>query len=146
LAGYVMLKPAEGWEFLHGILKDPAKEFTLRYAGLRAVRFLWDSRPDLVKKKDMVDGLCDLIEQSDISDLAIEDLRKWGVWEVAGKVLALKDKPSHDIPIVRRAILRYALSCPNKPEAVAFVGDLRKKNPEMVKDAEELLKLESGAK
>jgi len=146
LAGYVMLKPAEGWDFLHGILKDPAKEFTQRYAALRAVRFLWDSRPDLVKKKDLIDGLCELIEQSDISDLAIEDLRKWGVWEVADKVLKLKNKPSHDIPIVRRAILRYALSCPNMPEALAFVSDLRKKNPEMVKDAEELLKLDSGAK
>jgi hypothetical protein len=146
LAGYVMLKPVEGWNYIHDILKDPSKEFTLRYAALRAVRFLWDSRPDLVKKKDMVDGLCALIEQSDISDLAIEDLRKWSVWEVAGQVLALKNKPSHDIPIVRRAILRYALSCPNKPEAVAFVSDLRKTNPEMVKDAEQLLKLENGAK
>jgi hypothetical protein len=146
LAGYVMLKPAEGWAFVHGILKDPAKEFTLRYAALRAVRFLWDSRPDLVKKKDMVAGLCDLIQQSDIADLAIEDLRKWAVWDVSGQVLELKNKPSHDIPIVRRAILRYALSCPNMPEALAFVSDLRKKNPEMVKDAEELLKLETGAK
>jgi hypothetical protein len=146
LAGYVMLKPTEGWNYLFGILKDPTKEFTLRYAGLRAVRFLWDSRPDLVKKKDLVDGLSELIKQSDIADLAIEDLRKWAVWDVADKVFALKNQPSHDIPIVRRAILRYALSCPNMPEAVAFVTDLRKKSPEMVKDAEELLKLETGAK
>jgi hypothetical protein len=146
LAGYVMLKPTEGWNYLHGILKDPTKDFSLRYGGLRAVRFLWESRPDLVKKKDLTDGLCELIEQSDITDLAIEDLRKWGVWEVAGRVLALKNKPSHDIPIVQRAILRYALSCPNMPEAAAFVSEFRKKDPKMVKDTEELLKLEAGEK
>src|SRR5207237_551851 len=34
LAGYTMAKPKEGWEYIKGILKDPSKEFTFRYAAL----------------------------------------------------------------------------------------------------------------
>jgi len=145
LAGYVMLKPKEGWDYLTAILKDGNKDFTTRYAALRAARFFWDSRPDVVAKKDVVDGIKHLLDQSDIADLAIEDLRKWGRWETAGKVLSLLELPSHDIPIVRRAILRYALCCPDSTAAAAHhVEEMRKKDPRLVEQAEELLKLESN--
>src|SRR5947209_16736625 len=100
LAGYTMLQPKAGWEYIENILKDPSKEFMLRYAALRAVRFFWDSRPDILDKKDLVEGVCQLLEQSDIADLAIEDLRKWGRWEVAERFRALSVKKSHDIRVV----------------------------------------------
>jgi hypothetical protein len=144
LAGLVMLMPQEGWAYLRDIIKDPSKEFMLRYAGLRAARFLWDSRPDLVDQKQLVDAVCLLLDQGDIADLAVEDLRKWGRWEVSDRVLGLYEKKSHDVPIVRRAILRYALSC-SQPKASQFVDRLRQKDPETVKDVEELLKLETAA-
>src|SRR5438132_13607095 len=144
LAGYTMLQTKEGWEYTRSILKDPAKEFMLRYAALRAARFFWDSRPDIIPQKELVAGVQLLLDQSDIADLAIEDLRKWNRWEMCDKVLELQDKKSHDVPIIRRAILRYALSCP-KQEAAAYVNQCRKRDPEMVKDTEELLKLEAPA-
>lgn len=144
LAGYVMLRPKEGWAYLTNILKDPNKDFTTRYAALRAARFFWESRSDVIAKKDVVEGVSLLLDQGDIADLAIEDLRKWGRWEVADKVLALLSRSSHDIPIVRRAILRYALTCPDNAEASGFVTAMRKKDPRLVEQAEELLKLESN--
>jgi hypothetical protein len=145
LAGYTMLKPKEGWAYTRGILSDPSKEFMLRYAALRAGRFFHDSRPDVVGTKDVLAGVSALLDQSDIADLAIEDLRRWACWDLSGKILGLYGKKSHDIPIIRRAVLRFALSCPPQMEATtAFIADQRKKDPEMVKDAEELLKLESG--
>ena len=144
LAGYVMLKPKEGWAYTRQILSDPSKEFMLRYAALRTVRFLWDSRPDLVERKQLLDGACLLLDQGDVADLAIEDLRKWNQWEVLDRVLGLYGKKTHDVPIVRRAILRYALGCP-QPKAAQFVAKERKKDAEMVKDVEELLKLETAA-
>jgi hypothetical protein len=142
LAGYTMLKPKEGWDYIRGVLKDATKEFMLRYAALRAVRFFWDSRPDVLDKKDLIKGVSDLLDQSDIADLAIEDLRKWSCWKVCDQVLGLAQKKSHDIPIIRRAILRYALSCPEK-KAAEYVRLCRTRDPELVKDAEELLKLET---
>ena len=87
LAGYVMLKPKEGWDYTCDILKDGKKEFMFRYAALRAVRFLWDSRPDLVSKKELKEGMGLLLDQSDIADLAIDDLRKRECWDMADRVL-----------------------------------------------------------
>ncbi len=145
LAGYTLAKPKEGWEYIQSILKDPSKEFTLRYAALRTVRFFWDSRPDIIKHEDLAAAVCLLLPQNDIADLAIEDLRKWKQWDIASQVLDLRNKESHNIPIIRRSILRYALSCPNNQVAVAFVDELRKKDARLVKDAEELLKLENAA-
>jgi hypothetical protein len=143
LAGYTMLKPKEGWTYIHDILKDPSKDFMRRYAALQSARFFWDSRPDVVDKKDIAETVTQLLDQSDICDLAIEDLRKWKRWECMDKVLELQSKKSHDIPIIRRAILRFALSCPDA-RATAFVDQWRKRDPETVKDIEELLKLENG--
>jgi hypothetical protein len=146
LAGYALLAPKDGWDYIKGILGDPKKEFMLRYAGLRSVRFFWESRPDVYEKKVLRDGILQLLDQSDIADLAIEDLRKWKQTDLVEQVLALNDKSSHNIPIVRRSILRFALSCPKDAKAAAFVQTLRKKDPEYVKDVEELLKLEAGTK
>lgn len=142
MAGYVMLKPKEGWEYLRSVLKDRSRDFTTRYAALRAVRFFWENRPEVVGKQELVEGISLLLDQEDIADLAIEDLRKWGQWDLADRILALRTKKSHEIPIVRRAILRYALSCP-KPQAAEYVKQMRQKDPQMVQDAEELLKLEN---
>src|SRR5438132_3034056 len=97
LAGYTMLKPKEGWAYLCDILKDPAKEFMLRYAALRAARFFWESRPDVIDKKALVEGISPLLDQSDITDLAIEDLRKWACWDMTDRVLELYGRKSHDI-------------------------------------------------
>lgn len=142
MAGYVMLKPKEGWIYLSNVLKDTKKDFLFRYAGLRAVRFFVDSRPDVIAKGDVVKAVLPLLEQSDIADLAIEDLRKWKSWEALDAVLALNAKESHDIPIVKRAILRFALSSTD-PKAVKFVEAARKKDNEWVKEVEELLRLET---
>jgi hypothetical protein len=143
LAGYVMLKPKEGWAYTRDILKDEKKEFMLRYAALRTVRFLWDSRPDLVSKKDLTAGMGLLLDQSDIADLAVDDLRKRDCWDMANRVLSLRDTKAYkEIPIVRRAVLRFALSCKGNAAAATYVAEQRKQDAQMVADAEELLKLE----
>jgi hypothetical protein len=100
----------------------------------------------LIKKEELVNGLCLLLDQSDIADLAIEDLRKWGRTEVADQVLAVFGKPSHDLPIIRRSILRYALTFPDNAPLAAFVKKLRTKDAETanwVKDVEEVLKTDT---
>ena len=98
----------------------------------------------MIAHADVVSAVALLLEQSDIADLAIEDLRKWGCWGMTDAILDLYDKKSHDVPIIRRAILRYALSCPKQgTKADAFVKAERKRDKEYVEDVEELLKLET---
>jgi hypothetical protein len=145
LVGFTLLQPREGWAYLDALLGDSSQDFPDRYRALRAIRYLWEVRPDVLSRKDLLNGISRLLEQSDIADIAIEDLRKWGQWQMADQVMALTDKPSHNtIPIVRRALLRFALGCPNNAAAGKYVEKLRRENPTMVEEAEELLRLENA--
>jgi hypothetical protein len=141
LVGYTLLQPKEGWNYTQALMKDSDKEFALRYAALRAARWFHNVRTEVVDKKDVVAGVASLLDQDDIADLAIEDLRRWGCWELTDRILDLAGKKSHDIPIIRRNILRYALQSPEK-RAAEFVADMRKKDAKSVELAEELLKLD----
>ena len=141
LAGYIMLDKKAGWEYLTQLLADPNKDFPVRYAGLKVLRFFWEYRPDVVSKDEILAAIELLLPQADIADLPMEDLRKWGRWEKTDTILKLGNVDSHrKIPIVRRAILRFALSVPgDNPEAAAYIAEARKNDPERVKYVEEIL-------
>jgi hypothetical protein len=146
LVGYTLLKPREGWRYVRAIIGNHKEEWIVRYGALRSIRFLWDNRADVVTKKELLKGMCLLLDRTDVADFAIEDLRARKCWDVADKVLALAKKESHNLPVIRRALLRYALSCPPKQaKAVAFVKAERKKDKGYVADVEEALKLETEA-
>lgn len=144
LAGYTLLRREEGWAYLRHILATRSGEFSRRYAALRAARFFHNSRPDVVEQKKVVEAVILALDDPSLADLAIEDLRKWACWDLTERVLALYGKPSHNASMVRRAILKFAMSSP-KPEAAGFVKELRQKEPELVADTEEWIKLEAAA-
>jgi hypothetical protein len=146
MAGYTLLKPEEGWKYTVNILKDSKKDFMYRYAALRAVRFLHDSRTDVIDRKRLVEGVAQLLDQGDIADLAVEDLRKWRCWDMADKVLALRGTKAYETPIVRRSVLRFALSCKDNKACRDHVAAERAKDAEKVSEAEELLELEKTGK
>jgi hypothetical protein len=126
-------------------LKDEKNEFLIRYAGLRTVRFLWEFRPDVIDKKQLLEASSILLGQGDIADFPIDDLRRWGQWQMTDKVLGLYGKESHNAPIIKRAIIRYALCAPPEQKAAQeFVKKMRAEDPERVRDIEELLKLEQA--
>jgi hypothetical protein len=145
LAGYVLLQPKEGWAYVAALMKDAKLDFGLRYAALRAARFFHEFRPDLVAPADLTAALMPLLEQKDIADLAVEDLRKWGRWEVADTIVGLWGRESHDVPIIRRSVLRYALSCPPNSDAkvTAFLAERRKDSAKLVEEVQEILNLEA---
>jgi hypothetical protein len=143
LAGYILLQPKEGWDYLVGILKDGDRPFATRYAALRTTRFFWDSKTEVIAKKDILAAVRLLLKQKDAADLAVEDLRKWEAWGLADEVLDLPNTEAYSLPIVRRAVLRYALvAAPKVPAAKTFVEKMRKSDPTAVSDAEEILRLE----
>lgn len=142
MAGYILLRPKEGWEYIKGMLKDPSQEFLVRYAALRAARFFWTYRPDLISHKELAEGIAPLLNQRDIADLAIDDLRKWKYWDMTDRVIGLQSDPVYKTNVVRRSILRFALCDKSNAAANRYIEEQRKKDPEQVRDAEELLKLE----
>jgi hypothetical protein len=145
--GYTLLQPRQGCASIDAIAADASRDFTERYAAFRAIRYFWKTRPEVVGRKELLKIIGRLLEESDIADLAIEDLRKWGQWQMVDQVMALKDKPSHNtIPIMRRAILRFALSCPGNAAAAEYVEQMLRENPTMVEETEKLLQLEKAGK
>jgi hypothetical protein len=142
IAGYILLDPKAGWEYLNGIVNSPKKEFSVRYAALKVLRFLWDYHPEVVSKPQLLEAMKAMVLQDDISDLPMEDLRKWGQWELTDFVLGIAKLPGHSgKQIVKRAILRFALSAAEQKHAgaIAYVEQARKDDPERVKFAEEML-------
>lgn len=141
LASLVLLDKEKGWKRITTILSNPKEEFMLRFAALKAARFFHDYRPDVIPVSQAVEAYRPLLDQGDIADLAIEDLRKWKVWAMADQVLGIRSKEAGKVAIVRRAILRFALRCPGDA-AKTFVESARSEDKRAVEDAEELLKLE----
>jgi hypothetical protein len=140
LAGLIQLEPKTGWAQTRAILGDPKRPFPQRLAAIGALRFFHSAHPDATRA-DVLQGLAAILPQNDLGDLAIEDLRRWQWWDLTGDIIALFGRPSHSAPLMKRAIVRYALCCP-KSEAKQFVERVRSSDAEMVKDVEEGLKFE----
>ena len=140
LAGYMQMRPREGWALGLKILQDPKRPFTEREAVLRAMRFFHGWKGDEYRK-EIMEGMRLLLPQGDIADLAVEDLRKWGWWDLTPTVLGLYGKESHKAPILQRGLIRYALKCP-LPAATDFVARVKQQDPATVKDIEEALEFE----
>jgi hypothetical protein len=139
LAGYTQLRPDDGWKLLLGGLADPRQPFPRRLAMLGTVRFFYQSQP--MSRSRAVGAVVALLPQGDMADLAVEDLRRWHEWGPCSDVLSHFDKKTHAAPMVRRAIVRYAINCP-RPEARQFVERLRRADPELVRDVEQSLEFE----
>ncbi len=139
LGGYIHLKPKEGWDLATALLKDGRKPFQQRLSVVRTLQFYhsWqptESRPHVLK------GLGAMLEQGELADVAIEDLRRWEMFDLTRDVLGVYGKKGFDGPILRQAIVRYALACKDDKEATKFVQARRKDSPELVQDVEESMK------
>ena len=137
LAGYILLDPKEGWPLTASILADEKRGFSDRLAAIGTVRFFQATRT-AESKSEVLKCCAALLPHGDLADQAVEDLRRWGYWDFTAEVLAQFGKPTHAAPIVRRSIVRYALTCPNE-EAKSFIDSLRRTDPKLVRDVEEQL-------
>jgi hypothetical protein len=143
LTAYALLDPKEGWAYSRRLLADPAVRFTLRYSALRAARYFRTSQPDFMAEKEILAAIRPVLDQDEIADIAIDYLREWKCWAFTKHILGLYTKKEFEWPIVRRAILRYALQCPDA-EAARFVEQQRKADASLVEEVEKVLKAEAG--
>ncbi len=142
LAGYLTLRPKEGWQHTLDLLHQPKSPFLHRFAAVQTLRFLYatksnDMRPTVIRVMGSV------AVHPETADMAIDDLRLWKAWDHTAAILACHGKQSHAAPIVRTSIERYAVACP-LPEARRFVEALRQQDAKRVRELEEELSLEQG--
>ena len=146
IAGLCMLDPKGGWAEVEKIFRDTKEDFLVRYATLRAVAFFWEYRPDVISHETILRGMEILLDQGDIADLAMDNLRKWKQSQYTDRILGYYGKESHAVPIVERAMIRFALSQEKTSEtAKKFLAEIRKTDADRVRDIEELLSLEQKA-
>lgn len=134
MAGYLTIRPREGWAFLHETLKSDKQSFLLRYAALRTMRFFYNAN-SAENWPRVSPNLALAIVQPDLSDIAIQDLLKWKRWEHTKLIVSCWDRPSHRSAIVKQSIVRYAIACP-QPEARVLLDRARRQDPELVRDLE----------
>jgi len=142
LSGYIHLQPREGWDLAAKILTDSKRPTIQRIAAVRTLRFYHAWKP-AESKREILRCFGAAILDGEIADLAIDDMRQWKMWDLTKQVLAQYGKPSHDSPLARRGIIRFALCCP-LADAQQFVGVLRQRDPELVRELEESLEFEKG--
>jgi hypothetical protein len=144
LTGYALLKPKEGWAVLQSTLADEKKEFMARYSALRTLRFLHGAPPKENRPR-IIQGLRAAMKHADMADLAVEDLRRAKMWDLTDEVLKLYGHKKLDAPITRRAVIRYALSCPPTKATKDFLTARRDDARELVEGATEILAAEKKA-
>ena len=142
VSGYILLRPKEGWAWTYAIVGDPKQSFLVRWGTVKALRFLHAARPDDYRK-EFLHATALMIQTGELADVAIGDLQKAKIWDHTKLILAQYDKKTHKAPIVRDALLRYALLCP-QPEARTFIAELRQREPALIRRLEEDIAFEQG--
>jgi hypothetical protein len=143
LAGYLQLRPRDGWALTLSILRDGRQPLTLRLSAVRTLRFQYNAQPR-ANRANVLRGIEAMLIQGELADLAVEDLRTWGIWDLTREVLALYGKKGYDAPLMQRTLIRYALCCKPTREALDFLARRRAAEPEVVKEVEESLRLEKA--
>jgi hypothetical protein len=139
LAALTLLDADAGWGRTQAILTDAKRPFDQRLAAVGTVRFFQATRA-VEAKPWVLKCYRGLLAHGDLADVAIDDLRRWGWWDLTADVLKQFNRPTHAAPVLRRGIVRYALRCP-ADEAKRFVAAVRAKDPKLVAGVEETLKL-----
>ena len=138
LAGTTLLNAKLGWEKIGDIATNSKAPFDERLAALGTVRYFQTTRPK-ESRQEIVSIYKTLAGQGDLADIVAENLRRWEWWESTAEVLTPFDESTHRSPIVRQALVRYALTCPNR-EAKDFIDRIRKSDATLVERVEEGLK------
>jgi hypothetical protein len=138
LAGLTLLNGRDGWARTTALATDAKAPFDERLAAVGTVRYFQATAP-AASRPHILGAYKTLLGQGDLADVAAEDLRRWGWWDLSADVLAPFDRPSHKAPIVRQAIVRYALTCPDDASK-QFVTAVRKSDPALVEKVEDGLK------
>jgi hypothetical protein len=140
LAGFIHLQPTEGWQTAEDIVKDNKRDFAQRHAVLRTLRFYYGFQPR-ESREQVLKCMASMLQQEDLMDIAVDQLRNWKLWNHTDTIIAFYQRPNN-APVTKRAILRYALTCP-LPQAKKLIDDVRRTDPDLVNEIQESLQLGS---
>jgi len=141
LAGLTALNPTAGWTKIEAWAADAKRPYAERLSAVGTMHYFQAVKPTETKPQ-VLKVIRALLAAPELADLAVEDLRRWGWWDETSAVLGLWMKPTHGGRLIRRAVVQYALVCPN-PECKAFIATVRRTDAKLVATVEELLQIDA---
>lgn len=134
MAGLILIEKDKALDLLdEEKLKDKSEPFSEHVAVMQALRFLWTDGKGVVPP-DRLRKSMRLLLDTDVADLAINDLARWEDWGVTKELTERYGTPAYDISFIKRNIIRFMLAAEDSaPKDATEV-------PEYVTIAKEFLK------
>jgi hypothetical protein len=139
LTAYMLLAPDEAWKVALDLAKEPTR-FAVRHAIFRMARYFAKTRPGVIPERELDKLFAVQVAQEGLADFVVEFWRGQQRWDMTERVLKLTHEPVSQVPIVRRAVLRFALQSPHAA-AAAYVAEERRRDADYVAESEELLRM-----
>jgi len=140
LGGLIQMRTAEGWKRAVALIDDPKRPYQDKLAVLGTLRFFHAYQPT-EHRKAILAGMSAVIARGDMADMAIEDLRRWQWWDLTKHIVRQYNQPTHGAPLVKNAILRYGLTCPDA-DAAAFIKTVAASETALLREVQESLEFE----
>jgi hypothetical protein len=152
MSGYLLLTGDRGLQLLEATkIANPNANLTERYAGILAVRFMWQYGGNKIEVERLRQSMRLPVEQPELADLAIADLARMKDWKSLDRLIELYDAEAFDIPSVKRTIVRFTFSAIKDLEAKSgndafvakatqFLADLEQRDPKTFQDASRFFK------
>lgn len=130
------------------IMRENKVLFGETYAAMQAIRFMWDHGDGKIGQERLRQSMRLLLDRPDLADLVIADLTRWKDWSVQDRLLAMYGTAEYDHGTIKRAIIRYCLTCardippaateepPHVTKAKEHLETLRKRDPKLVAEVE----------
>jgi hypothetical protein len=148
MSGYLLLTGETGLRVLDKHkLNNSDQPISETYAAIKALRFMWQYGEGRIEPERLRQSMRQMLDRPELTDLVIADLSRWKDWSVQSKLMGIYGEGEFDVPIIKRAIVKYFLVCSEKsPDDVGIpqhaktarqhLATLRKNDPATVAKAE----------
>lgn len=143
MVALIRLDPEKGWAILDGFLKADNTGLQTRLSCIRSLKVAYDILQDKSEREKVFNSLRIALKQGELADLAVEELRRLKYWGFTSDVLGVYGAKGYTAPVMKRALLRYALSVPSDPMVEKFIAQCELKEPQLLSEVRESLGLAS---
>lgn len=140
LGGLISLDANVGWKTTISIIENDQSPYQHKLAAMGTLRFFQVCQPKLYRTQ-IITGMKAIVQRGDMADMAIEDLRRWKWWDLTSTIVEQYGKSTHTAPLVKHAILRYALTCQDE-QSMKLVASVKANDPKLIEELIEATQLE----
>lgn len=134
IACYLTLSGEDGLKLIDELfLVNKKSPYADTYAAIMAIRF-HGTEGETIARSALLPSLHAVLERTDLADLVIPDLARWGDWSQIDRLVQLFTEADKDNNWVRVPVVNYLRACP-LPEADAALAKLKEIDPDSVRRA-----------